>query len=370
MKDNNYQEAANAFASYNNDLVVSGVPELTAMPVQGGLINSSWKIAGNTKIPFLLQQINTSVFQNPRHVQQNYIDIWQFAEFEFTGLHLPTPLFYEKSKTLFQDSKGNYWRAFEFIEDSASTLIAQNPAQAKATAKTFAKITASFDDFNLSLLKVVIPDFHNLSFRYKQLEESLQKENVERMRSAATVITNLKNREKYKHFFDLITESPDNFPLRVMHHDAKIANVLFSKKTGKVICAVDFDTVMPGYYFSDLGDIIRSMACNEDENCVDFSRIEIRPDFYDAIVTGYLEVMQPKLTPVEITYIHYAGILMIYMQALRFITDFLNGDIYYRIEYPTQNFDRAVNQLTLLKKLEAFLAEHYQFANQVPVPEK
>jgi Ser/Thr protein kinase RdoA (MazF antagonist) len=144
-----------------------------------------------------------------------------------------------------------------------------------------------------------------------------------------------------------------------MHHDAKIANVLFSNKTGKVICAVDFDTVMPGYFFSDLGDMIRSMVCSEDENSLHFNKIKIRKVFYEAIVSGYLMKMGKQLTDAEKKHIHYAGLLMIYMQAFRFLTDYLNGDVYYKINYPEHNFERAKNQLTLLQRLEDFLAVHY-----------
>jgi thiamine kinase-like enzyme len=148
----------------------------------------------------------------------------------------------------------------------------------------------------------------------------------------------------------------------VMHHDAKIANILFSKKTGDVICPVDFDTVMPGYFFSDLGDMIRSMACSLDETSTDFENLTIRKEFYKAIVEGYLSVMKNQFTVSENKYIHYAGLLMIYMQALRYMTDYLNGDIYYKTNYAEQNFDRAKNQVILLKRLEEFFKDEYQFS--------
>lgn len=370
MNENNYLDAAVAFANYKQELPAINVNELSATPMAGGLINNSWKVSNSHTAPFLLQQINATVFQSPTDVQQNYINIWEYAKKQAHSLRLPAPLYYYNSQTLYQDQKGNYWRAFEFIEDSTSKIIAQNPEQAKTTAKTFASFTAAFTRFDLAALKVVIPEFHNLSYRYKQFEEAVQQNKAGHLEIAQVVVTALATRKRYKDFYDFITHSPEKFPVRVMHHDAKIANVLFSKKTNKVICTVDFDTVMPGYYFSDLGDMIRSMACSEDENCTAPERIEIRPEFYDAIVSGYEEVMQEHLTKEENTNIHYAGILMIYMQALRFITDYLNGDIYYRIHYPNQNFDRAVNQLTLLQKLEAFLEDHYQFNAHDSLPEK
>ncbi len=370
MNENNYLDAAVAFANYHPELPAISANELSATPLAGGLINNSWKVSNSHTAPFLLQQINASVFHSPLDVQQNYINIWEFAKKQSRALRLPAPLYHSNSQTLYHDKKGNYWRAFEFIEDSTGKIIAQNPEQAKTTAKTFATFTAAFTHFDLAALKVVISEFHNLSYRYKQFEDALQQNKAGRMDIAREVVSELKARKRYKDFYDFITQSPEKFRIRVMHHDAKIANVLFSKKTDKVICTVDFDTVMPGYYFSDLGDMIRSMACSEDENCTELSRIEIRPEFYDAIVSGYSEVMREHLTKEENKNIHYAGILMIYMQALRFITDYLNGDIYYRIHYPAQNFDRTRNQLALLKKLENFLEDHYQFNPHNSLPEK
>jgi thiamine kinase-like enzyme len=357
------QEVLEAFTTYEPALPDHSAGEITVEVVGGGLINHSYKINCQLKADFLLQQINKKVFANPEDVQENYIRISNYAEFEFTGLRLPSPKYCGKMTTLFVDRNENYWRAFEFIENAKMLPVAQKPEQAKATARAFAKFTAAFDEFNVSNLKEVIPGFHNLSLRHSQFQEAMKGESYERMAKALPIIQELKKREKYKHFYEIITAS-NEFPERVMHHDAKIANVLFSNKTGKVICPVDFDTVMPGYFFSDLGDMIRSMVCDEDENSTNFENINIRKEFYDAIITGYLDIMGSQLTQSENKYIHYSGLLMIYMQALRFLTDYLNGDVYYRVNYPENNFDRATNQLTLLQKLEDFLSTHYNFRHE------
>jgi len=354
------KEVLEAFTTYETSIPDHAAGEITIKAVNGGLINHSYKVSCQLKPDFLLQRINKFVFADPEQVQQNYICIWQYAEFEFTGLRLPSPIQCGKTTTLFLDSNNNYWRAFEFIDDTRMLTVAEKPAQAKATAKAFAQFTTAFSEFNVDQLKVVIPGFHDLSLRFSQFEESLKGENYERMAKALPIVDALKKREKYKHFYEIIIES-DQFPLRVMHLDAKIANVLFNDKTGKVVCLVDFDTVMPGYFFSDLGDMIRSMVCKEDENSSNYNSISIRKEFYDAIVSGYMDVMGKELTESEIKYIHYSGLLMIYMQALRFITDYLNGDVYYKTTYEEQNFDRGKNQFTLLHSLEEFLSSEYQF---------
>jgi thiamine kinase-like enzyme len=359
MKQEIPQEVLAAFTTYEPSLSDHSDGEITVEVIGGGLINYSYKVSCQFKPDFLLQQINKNVFTHPEQVQENYIRIWEYSEFEFTGLRLPSPEHCSKKTTLFVDKNGNYWRAFEFIDNARMFPVAEKPSQAKATAKIFAKFTSAFEEFNLQMLKNVIPGFHDLSLRYRQFEEAMTGESYERMAKALPIIKELKQRERYNHFYEIIIES-DEFPQRVMHHDAKIANVLFNNKTRKVICPVDFDTVMPGYFFSDLGDMIRSMVCLEDESSTDFDKIIVRKEFYEAIISGYLGVMEKQLTASEIKYIHYSGLLIIYMQALRFLTDYLNGDVYYRIDYPEQNFNRAKNQLTLLQKLEEFLFEQYK----------
>jgi len=347
MQEPIYQEALDAYTLPAN--------QLSVFTLSGGLINNSFKVT-NEKLhySFLLQQINHNVFTNPADVQDNYQLLWEFIIEKKIKLHIPAPKYFLDNKNLFIDNKNNYWRVFEFIENSMMLPIAESTAQAKDTAKTFAEFTASFSKLNIELIKETIPDFHNLGFRFRQFRESVERGNAARNIKAAYLINELNKRINYVHFFESL-KTKKEFPKRVMHHDAKIANILFDKTNGKVICPVDFDTVMPGYFFSDLGDMIRSMACSLDESSVDFENISIRKDFYQAITEGYLSVMNNQFTPAEKSHIHHAGILMIYMQALRYLADYLNEDIYYRINYPEQNFDRAKNQFILLNDLEQFL---------------
>ncbi len=350
---NFYEEVLKAYTGTNEIINV--------LPLDGGLINNSYKVTyKKSNETFLLQRINHQVFKKPENVQLNYQLLWKHLKTSDINFYIPEPKYFPGEVDLYWDKNYNYWRVFEFIEDGKMLSIAENPEQAKTTAKTFAEFTLAFHDLDAGFLKESIPDFHNLSLRYKQFEDALKSKQKERTQKATPLIEELKQRFRYVNFYEIITES-DEFPKRVMHHDAKIANILFSKTTGKVLCPVDFDTTMPGYFFSDLGDMIRSMACSLDENSTDFENITIRKDFYSAIIEGYLSVMEKQFTASEKKYIHYAGILIIYMQALRFMTDYLNGDIYYKTNYTEQNFDRAKNQLTLLKDLEDFLKKEYRF---------
>ena len=347
-----YQEALEAY--------VNPFHEFTVEPMNAGLINQSFKITSlYSGDSFLLQMINKNVFPEPEKVQQNYELIWKYLSEEEKDDYLPEPKYFTETESLFCDSKENYWRVFEFIYGSY-TPEKFTAKQAGSTAKAFAWFTSSLSDFDEEQLEIVIPGFHDLTLRFKQFKQALNANNIERINKAERLIEELIRRERYSNLYDVFVESGE-FKQRVMHHDAKISNVLFDIDTDNLVTLVDFDTVMPGYFFSDLGDMIRTMVCAVDEASVEFKKIRIRKTYYDAILNGYVAFMEHDLTGSEKKYIHYAGLIMIYMQALRFLADYLNGDVYYKIKYTEQNFDRAKNQLTLLIELEKFLKTNYSF---------
>jgi aminoglycoside phosphotransferase (APT) family kinase protein len=347
-----YQEALEAY--------VNPFHEFTVEPMGAGLINQSYRITSQySGESFLLQMINKNVFPEPEKVQYNYELIWKFLSEEQKDLYLPEPKYFTDTDSLFVDSKNNYWRVFEFIYGSY-TPEKFTAKQARSAAKVFAWFTSSLAGFVAEDLEIVIPGFHDLGLRFKQFKTALHSGEKERITNAEQLIEELTKRERYASLHDVFIES-DEFPKRVMHHDAKISNVLFDTDTDNLVSLVDFDTVMPGYFFSDLGDMIRTMACPVDEASTEFNKIAIRKTYYQAIIGGYTSFMEDDLTTSEKKYIHYSGLIMIYMQALRFLADYLNGDVYYKIKYPGQNFDRAKNQWALLVALEKFLKENYSF---------
>ncbi|MBL7709930.1 MAG: aminoglycoside phosphotransferase family protein [Chitinophagaceae bacterium] len=353
MKPAPYQEALDAFAATFH--------QFTAEPITTGLINQSWKITcQQTGELFLLQEINRTVFPEPGLLQHNYELLWKHIRETTLSFTIPAPKYFAGDTAFFIDSNNKYWRVFEFVQGSVTLDTIDNPEQAKTVAATFAAFTAGFANFDATQLHPTIHRFHDLSFRFDQFKESLHSQYYERLHKSSVLIEELKKRERYSSFYDIISDSGE-FPLRVMHHDAKISNILFDS-SGKVICPVDLDTSMPGYFFSDLGDMIRSMVANQYEMDKEVDKLYIRKEFYEAILGGYLSVLANQLTEAEKKYIHFAGLAMICMQALRFLTDYLNGDSYYRIDYPEQNYDRAKNQLTLLQRLEEFLEKQYEFS--------
>jgi thiamine kinase-like enzyme len=177
----------------------------------------------------------------------------------------------------------------------------------------------------------------------------LETGNKTRLLESKELIEFIKAHKNIVDTFENILQNP-SFKLRVTHHDTKISNVLFNKKN-KGLCVIDLDTVMPGYFISDVGDMIRTYLSPVNEEEKDFSKIEIREEYFKSIWDGYMGQMKNELNDEEKSHFIYGGKFMIYMQAIRFLTDHLNNDIYYGARYEGQNFVRAGNQITLLKRL-------------------
>lgn len=347
------QEALTAFTSTPGDFTVE--------PVSGGLINHTCKITNHrTGLTFLLQRFNHQVFREPAKIQENYQLIAAHIAKENQGFFIPVAHYFDGMQSLFCDSEKQYWRLFSFVENSKTLSNTADPVQAATVAETFARLTAVCSGLDIRHLQIILPDFHNVKVRLQQFSNALDSAIPERLEKSAYMVDWLNSRSRYAGLYTHFTESAE-YKLRVTHHDAKISNVLFDTATGHVICPVDFDTIMPGYFFSDPGDMIRSMAGTTDETSTDFANIRIRPGIYKAIINGYLRGMGDELSAAEIKNIHASGLLLLYMQSLRFLSDYLTGDSYYRISYPEQNYDRALNQLTLLQRLEEFLEETYKF---------
>jgi len=325
-----------------------------------GLINYSYRVQYGDEPALFIQRINTEIFVQPESLEENYLRLFSYLQESHPGIRMPRPVCTSEGKYLVADDSGQSWRAFEFIEDSRVFEQVHSPALAGYTAQTFARFTDSFSGFDIGLLIETIPQFHDLELRYRQFESAVQSGKDERLETAASLIDALRERKKYADFYKKI-KSGEEFRKRVMHHDAKIGNILFHTKSGNVICPVDYDTVMPGYFFSDLGDMIRSMAGDRAEDDVHHGNVNIRGAYYRAILDEYTSVLGDHLTAAEHKYIHAAGLLMIDMQTLRFLADYLTGDRYYQTRYPDHNLDRALNQFRLLTALEDFLCDEFEF---------
>jgi len=319
------------------------------LPVASGLINHTHKVEADGQA-YICQQINTQVFRHPERIDAN---LGMLAD--YLARQAPGYLFTAPVKTIAGDTlvciDEQYYRVFDWVQGSHTIDVVETPLQAFEAANQFGRFTSLLKGFDAERLHITLPDFHNLSLRYRQFEKALQNGNSERMNDAADAIGYLKAQQKIVQRYEAFIAHPDAHK-RVTHHDTKISNILFDDQQ-KGICVIDLDTVMPGYFLSDVGDMIRTYVCPVSEEEKNLDLIYVRKDFLNAIREGYLATMETALSAFEKDHFFFSGEVLIYMQALRFLTDHLNNDVYYGSRYPGHNYVRAVNQIRLLEAFKA-----------------
>ena len=312
--------------------------------IKGGLINTTFKLDFENENSFILQKINQSVFKEPDLVMNNIQKTVTHLSQNDYPLTVLQPISSTNKKLIEKDSFGNFWRAFPFIEDTKVFSEVSHPRHAFEAAKAFGLFIKYLTDIDLNCIYETIPNFHNLDYRFKIFQ------------NACNIVDN-KLREKAKLEIEKIQKLKDtlkfNFhdqPLRVVHNDTKISNILFDEND-EAVCVIDLDTIMPGLVIFDFGDMIRTICCNFSEEERDIKKIEIEVSKFEALTKGFSYPMKNILTDIEKENLVNGGIYIIFEQAIRFLTDYLQGDIYYSKKYPDQNLIRAKNQLQLLQSI-------------------
>jgi Ser/Thr protein kinase RdoA (MazF antagonist) len=312
-----------------------------------GLINSTYQV-NTTSGDFILQTINHHIFKNPFAIDSNINLIGKYLnkvapDYVFTHL-VPTQV----GATIIE-WEGHYYRAFHKIEGYALSVL-ESPLQAKEAANQFGTFTSILCDLDLTSLQITLPDFHNLSLRYHQFLDAIIHGNPQRIVEAKDAIAVLESYHNYVTIYEQFINHKET-KKRVTHHDTKISNVLFRKMNNleQGICVIDLDTVMPGYFISDIGDMCRTCLCNVSEEESNLELIKVDAQKWAALQNGYLGQMKQVLTNFELDHLFFGGQFMIYMQALRFMTDHLNNDVYYGAKKEGQNYVRALNQIRLLE---------------------
>jgi len=311
-----------------------------------GLINHTFKVSGSGD-SYILQQINSDVFKSPGDIADNLTLIRNYLNNLYPGYFFVGTIPSVSGDSLVISS-GKYYRLFPFVKGSKTINFISDLKEAFESARQFGKFTYLLKDFDPDTLKYTLTDFHNLQLRFDQFKSAIQNAKPERTYTAATEI-----KEVYNHKNILLTYnhivSEKEIPVRVIHHDTKISNVLFDDEQNG-LCVIDLDTVMPGYFLSDVGDMMRTYLSPANEEETDLAKVYVRQDVFGAICKGYLSEMGNILTEKEKQYFVFSGELMIYMQAIRFLTDYLNNDIYYKPTYEGHNLNRAKNQFKLLNE--------------------
>lgn len=313
-----------------------------------GLINATWKVSYADK-SYILQRINHQVFKQPALIAQNISAIGHYLEKHYPEYFFVQPVLTTDKQDMVITPEGEYYRLQPFVANSHSYDVVNDEQLAYEAARQFGRFTRLLSGIDTNEIQVTLPDFHNLTLRYAQFEQAVKQGNAARIAEAGQDINTIRRYKYLTEIFTSIQHSP-YFKIRVMHHDTKISNVLFDADN-KGICVIDLDTVMPGYFISDFGDMMRTYLSPASEEETDFSKVKVRKEYYTAIVNGYLSEMKDELSVTEQAHLVYAGQFMVYMQAIRFLTDYFNNDVYYGAKYEQHNLLRARNQLSLLESI-------------------
>lgn len=338
-------------------------------PLGNGLINTTYvAITEGDAKDYVLQNVNVAIFPDMDLLMNNIVAVTAHIrkKLEEAG----TPDINRKVLTFVPAKDGKYyyfdgekyWRLMELIPDTTSKT-GVCPENAYIVGETFANFQAMLADIPAELGET-IKDFHNIEFRLQQLKDAVRENKAGRVDTpiAQQLLQEIFARE------EKMTESERLFregklPKRICHCDTKVDNILFDKE-GNVLCVIDLDTVMPSFIFSDFGDFLRSAANATREDDPNLDNVAFKMDVFKAFTKGYLKGGKCFLTPIEIEHLPYATALFPYMQTVRFFADYLNGDTYFKVQYPEHNLDRTRNQFRLLQcveeatpQLEAFIKQ-------------
>ena len=336
-------------------------------PLGNGLINTTYMVVTEGDAPnYVLQNINVAIFPDVELLMNNIVAVTGHirAKLEAAGTDdidrkvlkfVPC-----QCGKFYYEHDGKFWRVMVFIPDTVSKS-GVTPESSYIVGETFGDFQASLADIPAQLGES-IKDFHNIEFRLQQLKEAMEADKMGRLAETKDIADELMKRaEDMTRSERLFREG--KLPKRICHCDTKVDNILFDKDEN-VLCVIDLDTVMPSFVFSDYGDFLRSAANTQPEDSADYDKIEFRMDIFKAFTEGYLKTARAFLTPIEIENLPYGATLFPYMQTVRFYADYLNGDTYYKIQYPEHNLVRTRNQLTLLQRAEAHIPEMEAFIKE------
>ena len=317
-------------------------------PMGEGLINDTYKVFvdGCDKPKYVLQRINNAIFQDVDMLMDNINKVTEHIRKK--GRNSLQFLKTNDGKSYFFDGE-KYWRVMVFVPDSI-TYQAVTPDYSYIAGKSFGEFESLLADLKEPLGEI-IPDFHNIEFRLKQLRDAVAEDRVGRVKEVQYYLDEIFKREDKMTVGERIFRE-GKLPKRVCHCDTKVNNMLFDKE-GNVLCIIDLDTVMPSFVFSDYGDFLRTAANTGLEDDLNLDNIDFNMEIFKAFTKGYLEGTKDFLLPIEKENLPYAALLFPYMQTVRFLADYINGDTYYKIKYPEHNLVRTKAQWRLFERAEA-----------------
>jgi len=337
---------------------VEGSP-MSITPIGSGHINDSYLVTTSPDhVPnYVLQRINHKIFKDISGLMNNISVITNYIrkklELEnsnYFGVQV-LELVPTHTRELFHtDNDGNFWRMYLHISGSRSYDRIENPELAYEGGKAFGQFQSLTAGIDPNALAITIPRFHDIVWRLEQFEEAIRSDFANRISRIPDEINFVRERALEMHTIHRLLEQ-GRLPMRVTHNDTKFNNILFNS-ANNAICIVDLDTVMPGTILYDFGDAIRTGANTADEDESNLEQVDLDLGLFEAYARGFLETAKTSITPIELDHLTFSAKFMTYIIGLRFLTDYINGDTYYKIYFPGHNLQRAKAQFKLLESME------------------
>jgi Ser/Thr protein kinase RdoA (MazF antagonist) len=319
---------------------------LSCTPFGEGLIHETLLLRQANK-KWILQGFNDSVFRFPDRIDHNLNLLSSHQADPPLPFQLPLPLPNVHGTGLTR-IEGSYYRLFDYVEGKTLQQI-QQPAQARLAAQAYGKFAAWAAKLPATELQETIPNFHRLDLRFARLVEVANHAPPLTQDVQALVQSYLAQQPLVAWYLEQLPE----LPLRTTHNDTKINNLIFTSSLDAVEAIVDLDTLMAGYLLYDFGDLVRTVACTLPETAIEWEQVKLLPDLFEQLLFGYWQGLGGTLSPAEANSLRHGGAVMTLIMGLRFLTDHLEGNVYYRVSYPEQNLHRAKNQLALLHSQQA-----------------
>ena len=322
--------------------------QATVVSLGNGHINSTFKLCASER-DFVLQKLNHEIFTKPlqlchnaQQINQHLLEQKNKAKYP---LIVPQHILSKDGRSVVKIAE-NYWRLMDFVEESYTLEKVSSSMQAAQVAKAFAQFSGALSDFPADKLAVIIADFHDISFRMRQLCDAQASDNENRLNDCQELVDFCLSQQ---YFIDQVVEVSSKLPLHVTHNDTKINNLLFSKTDNKPCAVIDLDTCMPGLLMHDFGDMVRTCCSNLAEDDAGTEGMLFNINIFEALVTNYVRAFGNKINLLERQSLIVGAKLLPFIMGTRFLTDHLNGDKYYQVNRANQNLDRARNQLQLYK---------------------
>ena len=322
-----------------------------------GHINDTFLTVSESGKRYIFQRINHTVFPHPDEVMENITAVTEHirgrvaAEGGDAARSTLVVVPIDAGAAYYKDSIGSFWRMYEFTEGTVAHDRAESIQMFTDCAEAFGRFQGWLSDFDASVLHEPIVNFHNTPVRYENLMRAIEKDPLGRVAEVAEEIAFVKARAEFVKTLENAREA-GTLPLRVTHNDTKLNNILFDAATGKPVCVIDLDTVMPGYSVNDFGDSIRFGANTAAEDETDLGKVSLDLGLYRSYAEGFLRGCNGKLTENEVALMPIGARMMTLECGMRFLTDYIEGDTYFRIARPSHNLDRCRCQFALVADME------------------